>query len=204
MILLATRNAGKLKDMEHLLARVGVPLGLAEGVGEIEETGVTFEENALIKARAVVAARGLPAIGDDSGLEVDALGGEPGVRSARYAGGRGSGGGDLANNRLLLERLAGVPRLERTARFRSVLAFVDPSGVELVAAGVCEGLILDKPRGSGGFGYDPLFYSPELGMTFAEATIHEKARVSHRARAADALVPRLAEHLQVAKGSGSR
>jgi XTP/dITP diphosphohydrolase len=204
VILLATKNPGKLKDMQHLLEGLGEPFGLAEGVGEIEETGATFEENALLKARAVAAARGLPAIGDDSGLEVDALGGEPGVRSARYAGVRGSGHGDLANNRLLLEKLAGVPREKRTARFRSVLAFVDPAGLELVATGVCEGLILEAPLGSGGFGYDPLFYSPEIGMTFAEATIHEKARVSHRARAAEALVPRLKEYLRVAKDAASR
>ena len=204
MILLATKNPGKLKDMQHLLERLGEPLGLAEGVGEIEETGTTFEENALIKARAVSAARGLPAIGDDSGLEVDALGGEPGVRSARYAGMRGSGHGDLANNRLLLEKLAGVARDQRTARFRSALAFVDPSGFELVATGVCEGFILEAPLGSGGFGYDPLFYCPEIGMSFAEATIHEKARVSHRARAAEALLPKLKEYLRVANEPGSR
>jgi XTP/dITP diphosphohydrolase len=203
VIVLATRNPGKLKDMQHLLERLGVPLALAEGVAEIEETGATFEENALIKARAVAAARGLPAIGDDSGLEVDALGGEPGVRSARFAGMRGSGH-DLANNRLLLERLAGVPRELRGARFRSALAFVDPTGVEIVATGTCEGMILEEARGSGGFGYDPLFYCPEIGMTFAEANIHEKARVSHRARAAEALIPKVAAHLRVANAPGSR
>jgi XTP/dITP diphosphohydrolase len=117
---------------------------------------------------------------------------------------RGAGHRDLANNRLLLERLAGVPRERRTARFRSALAFVDPAGVEIVATGSCEGMILEEARGSGGFGYDPLFYCPEIGMTFAEANIHEKARVSHRARAAEALIPKVAAHLRVANAPGSR
>ncbi len=204
MIVLATKNPGKLQDMAHLLRGIGEPLGLADNMPEIEETGATFAENALIKARAVAAARRLPAIGDDSGLEVDALGGEPGVRSARYAGQRGSGVGDLANNRLLVERLAGVPRERRTARFRSALAFVDPSGVEILAEGTCEGIILEEARGSGGFGYDPLFFCPEIGMTFAEANIHEKARVSHRARAAAVLLPKLLRYFEVANSSGSR
>jgi XTP/dITP diphosphohydrolase len=204
VIWLASRNPGKLRDMQHLLAALGEPLALPEGLGEIEETGATFEENALLKARAVARGWGGAAIGDDSGLEVDALGGAPGVYSARYAGHAGSGEGDGANNALLLERLGGVPPERRTARFRSVLAFVDASGMEIVAGGVCEGVILGGPRGSGGFGYDPLFFSPELGKTFAEASIEEKARVSHRARAAAALLPRVRAHLEVAKAGSSR
>src|SRR5262249_3292271 len=145
----------------------------------------TFEENAVLKARAAAALLGLPAIGDDSGLEVDALGGAPGVRSARYAAAEVAAGAaravvDAANNAKLLASLAGVPSEKRTARFRSVLAFIDGDTL-LLGAGACEGLILDAPRGTGGFGYDPLFYCPELGRTFGEADIAEKARVSHRA-----------------------
>jgi XTP/dITP diphosphohydrolase len=200
MILLASKNPKKLVDMRHLLAPLGLPLALAEDVADVEETGATFEENALLKARAVAAARGLPAIGDDSGLEVDALGGAPGVYSARF-----SGQGDAANNRLLLEKLAGLRPELRTARFRSVLAFVDPaSGREITASGACEGVILDAPRGDGGFGYDPLFFSPELGKTFAEASLEEKGRVSHRARAAFALLPEVRAHFAVAKLPGAR
>jgi XTP/dITP diphosphohydrolase len=202
VILLASKNPGKLRDMQHLLG--ALPLALPEGLGDIEETGVTFEENALLKARTVAAARGLPAIGDDSGLEVDFLGGAPGVYSARFAGAAGSGEGDAANNRLLLERLQGVPPEKRTARFRSVLAFVDPAGVEIVAEGACEGVILEAPRGNGGFGYDPLFFCPELGKTFGEATIEEKARVSHRARAAAALLPQVRAHFEVANAQRTR
>jgi XTP/dITP diphosphohydrolase len=198
ILLLASKNPGKLRDMRHLLAIPGVELALAEEVADVAETGESFEENALIKARAVAAARGLPAIGDDSGLEVDALGGAPGVYSARF-----SGHGDAANNRLLLDKLAGLPPGRRSARFRSVLAFVDPAkGRELTASGACEGVILDAPRGDGGFGYDPLFFCPELGKTFAEATLEEKARVSHRARAAAALLPAVRAHFAVAKLTG--
>jgi XTP/dITP diphosphohydrolase len=196
-IVLATRNPGKARDMRHLLGELPI-VSLAEvgqEVADVEETGQTFEENAILKARAVNAATGRPALGDDSGLEVDALQGAPGIYSARFALLHGEGQGDEANNRRLLALLRGVPPERRTARFRSVLAFADGDTL-LLGSGVCEGIILAAGRGDGGFGYDPLFYCPELGLTFAEATIAEKGRVSHRARAAAALRPALEEHLK--------
>jgi XTP/dITP diphosphohydrolase len=201
-ICLATRNRGKVADVQHLLSGLDVeivPVIDLEGVPEVEETGVTFAENAVLKARTVGTACGMPTLADDSGLEVDALGGAPGVYSARYAGGEGDG----ANNRKLLGALAGVPAEKRTARFRSVVAFYDPaSGELLLGEGACEGVVLDAPRGDGGFGYDPLFYSPELGMTFAEAHIAQKGHVSHRARAFQDLLPKLRDYLGVALAPG--
>jgi XTP/dITP diphosphohydrolase len=195
-IVLASRNPGKVADVQHLLNSLDVriiPVTDLEHIPDVEETGTTFHENAVLKARTVGLAAGMPALGDDSGLEVDALGGAPGVYSARY-----SGQGDAANNTKLLAALAGVPPEKRTARFRSAVAFFDPRENEiLVGEGACEGVILDAPRGTGGFGYDPLFYSPELGMTFAEAHIAKKGHVSHRARALAALLPKLATHFQV-------
>jgi XTP/dITP diphosphohydrolase len=197
-IVLATRNRGKVADVQHLLGGLGVrivPVDEVPGVPEVEETGVTFAENAVLKARTVGTIAGVPTLADDSGLEVDALGGAPGVYSARYA----AGAGDRANNEKLLGALVGVPAEKRTARFRSVVAFYDPkSGELLLGEGACEGVVLDEPRGAGGFGYDPLFYSPELGMTFAEAHIAQKGYVSHRARAFADLLPKLGEYLGVA------
>jgi len=207
-VVLASRNPGKLRDMQHLLgADLAVEL-LPRSAPDVEESGATFEENAVLKARAAAKLLGIPAIGDDSGLEVDALGGEPGVRSARYAADEVTLGApreviDVANNEKLVEALAGVRPERRTARFRSVLAFVDGDTL-LVGAGACEGFVLDAPRGTGGFGYDPLFFCPELGKTFGEADIAEKARVSHRARAAAALLPRLRAHFAVAKSPPGR
>ncbi len=159
---------------------------------ELREDGVTFVENALAKARQAARATGLPAIADDSGLEVDALDGAPGVYSARYAG---PGADDDRNNAKLLEALRGVPPARRTARFRCVAVFVDPArGLELVREGACEGEILEAPRGDDGFGYDPLFFVPTVGRTMAELPLEEKNRLSHRAAAfralADALAPR--------------
>jgi XTP/dITP diphosphohydrolase len=198
MLVVATRNPGKIRDLRHLFPALAL-VELPAGVPDVDETGATFEDNAILKARAAAAATGLPALGDDSGLEVDALGGAPGVRSARYSGLEGPRAVvDAANNERLLAALAGVAPPGRGARFRSVLAFVDGATL-LVADGACEGTILETPRGTGGFGYDPLFYAPELGKTFAEADIAEKGRVSHRARAAAALAPRLAAHFAVAK-----
>ena len=179
-VVLATRNAKKLRDMQHLLADFEV-IYLPADAPDVAETAQTFEGNALIKARAASRLLGMPAIGDDSGLEVDALAGAPGVYSARFAALAGAGEGDEANNRLLLARLQGAPR--RTARFRSVLAWVDGDEI-ILGSGACEGVILESQRGAGGFGYDPLFFAPELGKTFAEATLEEKGQVSHRARAA--------------------
>jgi XTP/dITP diphosphohydrolase len=166
----------------------GIPfesVSLAEvpGASLPEETGDTYRANALLKARAGARQSGSIAIGDDSGLEVDALGGAPGVRSARYGG---PGLDDAGRCRHLLGALRDVPASRRTARFRCVIAVVDPSGQEHVVEGVAEGLILEAPRGTGGFGYDPLFFFPPLGRTFAELSEEEKARVSHRGRAASA------------------
>ena len=160
---------------------------------EVVEDADTFAGNATKKAREVSAATGLPALADDSGLEVDALGGAPGVYSARYAG---DAHDDAANNAKLLAALAGVPAERRTARFRAVLALADVRGPlgatgAITADGACEGVILDAPRGTGGFGYDPLFFAPELGMTFAEAGTGTKSQLSHRARAMPRSKPKL-------------
>jgi XTP/dITP diphosphohydrolase len=193
---MATRNRHKVRELAHLLADLGVEvLSLADrpDVPEVVEDGATFAANAVKKARAVAVATGLPALADDSGLEVDALGGQPGVQSARYAG--GDGHDDAANNRKLLEALAGVAPARRTARFRCAVALADPAGrlgaaVE-IREGACEGVIIDAPRGEHGFGYDPIFLVPELGRTFAELTLEEKSGRSHRARAMGAMLPLL-------------
>jgi XTP/dITP diphosphohydrolase len=200
-LVFATRNRGKLVELRLLLPGVDV-LDIEEAerrvgraIPEVDEDADTFAGNARKKAREVSAATGLPALADDSGLEVDALGGAPGVYSARYA----DGGGDAANNAKLLAALAGVPAERRTARFRAVLALADvagPLGAETITAdGACEGLILDAPRGAGGFGYDPLFLFPELGQTFAELGVGTKGDLSHRARAMRAIQPRLLAYL---------
>ncbi len=180
-LVLASGNFGKLREMRLLLGdRFDVvsmkELGLDP---EIDENGETFEENALIKANALMKLTGCAAIADDSGLEVDALGGRPGVHSARYCGVHGD---DEANNRLLLKELENVPE-PRTARYACAMALARPGHEPLVARGTCEGSILREYRGEGGFGYDPLFLSADFGKTFAEATMEEKNAVSHRARA---------------------
>lgn len=206
MILLATRNPGKIRDLKHLFPNLAL-VELPPTAPDVDETGQTFEANALLKAYAA-AATGLPALGDDSGLEVDALGGAPGVYSARWAADTLISGAtraeiDAANNRKLLDQLAGIPTERRTARFRSVLVFVDADHV-LIEHGTCEGWILQTPVGQGGFGYDPLFFCPELGKGFGEASLPEKARVSHRARAAARLAPRIEAHFTVANRLKSR
>jgi XTP/dITP diphosphohydrolase len=192
---IASRNRGKLAEILKLLGDRAGPLRLvtidevAPDV-ELREDGDTFEANALAKARQAAAATGLPAIADDSGLEVDALGGAPGVYSARYAG---LPSDDARNNAKLLEALRDVPAgAARAARFRCVAAFTDPArGLEIVRAGACEGEILRAPRGTKGFGYDPLFLVPGSGMTMAELDIEEKNRISHRAQAFRALAAAL-------------
>ncbi|HVV85122.1 MAG TPA: non-canonical purine NTP pyrophosphatase [Kofleriaceae bacterium] len=203
-LVFATRNRGKLIELVELLA--GVPVEVlsvldaaarrGHPIDDVDEDADTFAGNAAKKAREVAEATGWPALADDSGLEVDALGGAPGVYSARYAGRHGD---DAANNARLLRDLAGVPSDRRTARFRSSLAVADPAGPLgdrlLTADGVCEGVILEAPRGTGGFGYDPLFFSPELGATFGEAGLGPKGHVSHRARAMAALLPALRAYL---------
>jgi XTP/dITP diphosphohydrolase len=202
-LVFATRNRGKLVELRELLAGVDVRVvgvaDLSRAIPDVVEDGDTFAANAIKKAREVALAAGLPALADDSGLEVDALGGAPGVISARYAG---EPCDDAANNRKLLDGLRGVPPERRTARFHCVVAFADPGGPlgdrVLTSDGVCEGIVLDAPRGTGGFGYDPLFFCPELGRTFAEAGVGAKGGVSHRARAVRGMIPQLAAYFRVA------
>jgi XTP/dITP diphosphohydrolase len=204
-LVFATRNRGKVVELRVLLPGAEVlsideaEARLGAAIPEVDEDGDTFAANAARKARAVSAATGLPALADDSGLVVDELGGAPGVVSARWAALAGEGEGDAANNARLLRALAGMPDARRTARFRSALAVADVAGplgeALLTAEGACEGVILTAPRGTGGFGYDPLFFSPELGATFAEAGVGPKSGVSHRARAMRALAPRLLAYL---------
>ena len=186
-LLLASGNRGKLGELNRLLSPLGIEVVAPDAVGgipDVVEDGDTFEHNAAKKAREVAAARGMMVLADDSGLEVDALDGAPGVYSARYAG----GGGDKANNDKLLAALASIPRDQRSARFRCVLAFTDPGGrlgAEVhLTRGVCEGIIGPAPRGTGGFGYDPLFELAD-GRTMAELSPEEKGAHSHRGRAAE-------------------
>jgi XTP/dITP diphosphohydrolase len=182
-VVVASRNRHKVEQIAVLLPSLElVPLDdVASGL-ELDEPYETFEENALAKARAVVAATGLPAIADDSGLEVDALGGAPGVRSARYAGEDAT---DEANNAKLVEALAGTT--ERTCRYRCVAVFVDPDGRELVALGSCEGTVVLEGRGDLGFGYDPHVVPEGETRTMGEIPLDEKLRFSHRGRAFRAL-----------------
>lgn len=182
-IVLATKNKGKVKEFEKLLADLDIhilPVTDFPQVGKIDESGETFEENALIKATETARMTGYIAMADDSGLAVDALDGRPGVYSARYAG---VGADDEANNRKLIEDLEGVPAHERKAAFICVMAVADPSGNSITASGRCEGVIRDVPSGSGGFGYDPHFYLQEEGCTMAELSPEVKNRISHRGRA---------------------
>lgn len=197
-VVLASHNRGKIAELDRLLhEELGdlIILKSLDDIGffeDIEENGITFAENALIKANAI-AARGYIALADDSGLLVDALDGAPGVYSARYAGEHGD---DAANNALLLERLAGVKN--RHAAFVCTFACVFPDGrAPIVAEGCLEGEILDAPRGTGGFGYDPLFYYPPLGKTLAELDRAEKNSISHRGAAVRAFAAQL---LAVMKG----
>lgn len=166
---------------------------------EVEESGQTFEENASLKARYWADRTGLLTLADDSGLEVDALAGAPGVLSARYAGEEAT---DEERNALLLQRLAGVPAARRTARFRCVIALAEPHGRLELCEGVCEGLIASEPKGSHGFGYDPVFFLPGFGKTMAELAPEEKNRISHRSRAI-AKAKELLEHWPTAQGCNS-
>jgi XTP/dITP diphosphohydrolase len=190
-LLLASANQGKLRELRTILAGLPVELVGLTGAGlgdppEVEETGDTFLENALLKARAYAEWSGLAAVADDSGLEVDALGGAPGVRSARYAG---EGAGDRANLDKLLAALAGVPPERRTARFRCAAVLVDPEGGEWHAEAAWEGRVLDAPRGTGGFGYDPVFLPDGWDRTSAEVDQATKDAASHRGKAFRALRP---------------
>jgi XTP/dITP diphosphohydrolase len=183
-LLLGTNNEGKVLEYRALLEGIPFELVTPEELGiavEVEETGNSFEENASLKARAFAAESGLLTLADDSGLEVDALAGEPGVRSHRY-GGKGATDEQLVN--YLLAKLTGIPLQKRTARFRCVIAIATPDGKLTLRQGECRGVITFEPRGAGGFGYDPVFLFPSLSKTMAELTMEEKNQLSHRAMAA--------------------
>ncbi len=181
-IVLATHNRGKMKEMSSILAHLPVKLLTLDDfpqIGEIPETGETLKENAFIKAETVHQKTGLPALADDTGLEVDALDGAPGVHSSRYDGETAT---FEDNCRKMLQEMDGIPSEERTARFHTVIAFVSDSGNEWTE-GMVEGRILEIKRGDGGFGYDPLFYYPPLKKTFAELNSEQKNNISHRGKA---------------------
>jgi XTP/dITP diphosphohydrolase len=190
---MASGNAGKLREIARILSDLDIEVVPQSdfGVSDAEETGATFVENALIKARHAAESTGLPAIADDSGIAVDALGGRPGVYSARYAG---PGATDADNNARLLQELEGIPEAERGAAFHCVACFVAPGQDEpVIAEGEWRGRILAKPQGEGGFGYDPLFLVPELGCSSAELSAEEKNRRSHRGKALRELARKLLE-----------
>jgi XTP/dITP diphosphohydrolase len=191
-LLIATNNQNKLAEFREIFADIPVQLTSPELEGltlDPEETGATFAENAILKALAFAQATGLPALADDSGLEVDALGGEPGIFSARY--------GDTAKNdhagrcKLVLDKLRDTPWAERTARFRCVIAVATPETVLGVVDGAVEGFIAYEPQGQNGFGYDPIFFAPEVNRNLAEVSAAEKHAISHRGRAARAAIPRI-------------
>ena len=183
-LLVATTNLHKLEEYRAIFSDLPYRLLSLRDIRldlDVEETGTTFAENAELKARTYAQASGLLALADDSGLEIDALGGAPGVYSARFAGKDTS---YEERFRLILERLKGLPIEQRAARFRCVIAIAEPSGDTGLVEGVIEGVIADAPRGERGFGYDPIFLVPEIGMTTAELTAEDKNRISHRGRAA--------------------
>jgi len=189
-VVVATRNRHKVKEIGVLLAEAGldieaVTIDEIAPSAELMENEDTFKDNALAKARQASVACRLPAIADDSGIEADALGGAPGVRSARWAG---EPCDDARNNEKMLREMMGVPSERRTARYRCAAAFVDAAtGTEIACTGACEGVLLTAARGGGGFGYDPLFLIPSLGRTMAEITLAEKNKLSHRAAAFQSL-----------------
>ena len=190
--IIATHNMKKRDELQRILEPLGIRVLLAEEAGveltDVEETGTTFEENARLKSRSGCQESGMPCIGDDSGLMVDALDGAPGVYSARYAGDHGN---DPANIALLLENLKDVPDEKRTARFVCTVCCTYPDGREIVVSGKCEGKIGYVPKGNGGFGYDPVFMVGD--KSFAELTAEEKDKISHRGNALKALAEALAK-----------
>ena len=191
--ILASQNRHKLVEMQSILSAHGVEVVLQGDLGlhvEVEETGSSFAENAMLKAKAVMEASGLPAIADDSGLCVDALGGAPGVYSARYGG---PGLDDVGRYRLLLENMKGQPR---GAKFVSVITCCFPNGDVLTARGECPGTIAFAPMGEGGFGYDPVFFIPSLKKTFAQLTPEEKNAISHRGKALEQFQKELERYLK--------
>ena len=194
-IVFATGNEGKMREVRLILKDLGLPVLSMKEAGvslDIEENGTTFAENAMIKAKAVWQQTGGIVLADDSGLVVDYLGGEPGVYSARYLGEDTS---YEIKNQAIIDRLADAKEEERTARFVSAIAAVLPDGSELVTEGTVEGLIAHEPAGNGGFGYDPIFYLPEYGVTSAEIPIEKKNEISHRGKALEAMEIKLRERL---------
>lgn len=190
-IIVATKNKGKLKEFEQLLGQFPCYVVSMSDAGiqdDIEENGSTFEENALIKAKSVWMVTGGTVLADDSGLEVDYLGGAPGVYSARYAG---EGASDEDRNNKLLGALSTVDADKRTARFVCAIAAVFPDGSDLIVRGTCEGIISSEPIGSNGFGYDPLFYVPEFGLTIAQMSADIKNNISHRGNALRKMLDKL-------------
>lgn len=184
-LLLATNNQAKVREYARLLKGIPYRIVSLEDVGiseQVEETGASFEENAVLKAERYAELSGLITMADDSGLEVEALGGEPGVRSARYAG---EGASDEQRIAFLLDKMAGIPWDKRNARFRCVIAIARPNGVVQTCQGDCRGVLTFAPLGENGFGYDPIFYLPELHRTMAELTMKEKNAISHRGKAAE-------------------
>ncbi|PKM86097.1 MAG: non-canonical purine NTP pyrophosphatase [Firmicutes bacterium HGW-Firmicutes-12] len=182
-LLMATRNKGKMVELQKNLEKLEIELFSLEDIKDIpilEEKGTTFLENAISKAQTAAKASGLITLADDSGLAVDALDGQPGIYSARFAGVHAD---DQKNNKKLLQMMKGIPYEKRTAHFISVIAIALPEGRFFSVEGKCEGIILERMRGTEGFGYDPLFYIPEMGKTFAELTLDEKNRISHRGKA---------------------
>lgn len=191
---LASKNAHKLEEISKIVEQFDLQLVLQSELGidvDVEETGTTFEENSMLKARAVMEKSGLPAIADDSGLMVDALDGAPGIYSARFGGDRCRS--DRERYEYLLSLLENVPEEQRTARFVSVITLLYPDGTAVVARGECLGVILRGPRGENGFGYDPVFFVEEDGKTMAEMAPERKNEISHRARALQALAAKLKE-----------
>lgn len=201
-LLIATRNKGKFREIEAYLKDLGLRMLDLDALGEemgVSEDGKTYRENALKKAKEVAKRTGKLTLADDSGLEVEALGGIPGVRSARFAG---EGASDEENNRKLLDLLKDFPLEERKAVFRCVMALVDPQGGwEEVVEGSVEGIILDRPRGTQGFGYDPVFLIPELGKTLAELPLEVKNSISHRGKALKAVKDILRSRLLSGRGA---
>ena len=190
---LATHNPGKLREMAAILSQYGVEVVSPADVGitvDVEETGTTFAEDAMLKAKAICAAANLPAIADDSGLCVDALNGGPGVYSARYGG---EGLDDKGRYTLLLQNMRG--QTTRAAHFACAIACAFPNGDELTAEGRCDGTIAFAPMGEGGFGYDPVFFVPEKAKTFGQLTAEEKSAISHRGKALKAFSEKLATYL---------
>ena len=181
-VILASKNQHKLTELSAILSQLGFEIALESEYGldiDVEETGTTFEENSFLKADAVMKASGLPVLADDSGLMVDALDGAPGVYSARY----GHKASDKERTAYLLENMKDVPEERRGAKFVCVITCLFPDGRKIVARGKCPGVIARAPHGENGFGYDPVFYLPELGMTYAELPSEQKNAISHRARA---------------------